>query len=114
LLWAGIVSLMFLHHSVRLRTRFPAGRSSGPLSGSHPAGPLRLAFRAVLPALAFLPITWSALNLLRGFGREPNLLQKAIVAVQDCIPWAMFALFLIAAALLLALLIVRLRSSVRT
>jgi hypothetical protein len=113
-LWAGIVSLMFLHHAVQPQTTFLVGRSPGSLSGSHPASLLRLAWRGVLPALAFMPIAWSALNMFRGFGWEPNLAQEAIATVQHCISWATFALFLIAAALLLCLLTIQLRSSMRT
>ena len=113
-LWAGIVSLMFLHHAVQPQTTFLVGRSPEPLSGSHPASPIRLAWRGVLPALAFMPIAWSALKAFRDFGWEPNLAQEAIATVQDCISWATFALFLLAAALLLTLLINRLRSSMRT
>ncbi len=110
---AGIVSLMFLHHAVQPRTKFLVGRRSGSFGGSHPAIPLRLACRGVLPALVFMPIAWSALKLLWIFG-QPNLTQEAIVAAQRCISWATFALFLIAAALLVALLIIRLRSPMRT
>jgi hypothetical protein len=112
-LWAGIVSLMFLHHAVQPQTTFLVGRIPGSLSGSHPASLLRLAWRRVLPALAFMPIAWSALNTFRGFGWQPNLAEEAIAAAQHCISWATFALSLIAAALLLSLLIIRLRSSMR-
>ncbi len=113
-LWAGIVSFMFLHHAVQPQTTFLVGRGLGSFSGSHPANLLRLAWRGVLPALAFMPITWSALNTFRGLGWEPNLAQEAIATVQNCISWATFALFLIAAALLLTLLLIQLRSSMRT
>jgi hypothetical protein len=113
-LWAGIVSLLFLHHAVQPQTTFLVGRGPGSLSGSHPANLLRLAWRGVLPALAFMPITWSALNTFRRFGSESNLAQEAIATVQRCISWATFVLFLVAAALLLTLLIIHLRSSMRT
>jgi len=110
---AGVVGLMFLHHAFQPRTKFLVGHRSGSFGGSHPAISLRLACRGVLPVLVFMPIAWSALKLLWIFG-QPNLTQEAIVTAQRCISWATFALFLIAAALLLALLIIRLRSSLRT
>ncbi|MBL0158226.1 MAG: hypothetical protein IPP47_14145 [Bryobacterales bacterium] len=67
-----------------------------------------------MQVLFFMPIGWSALNALRGVDREPTPRENAIAAVQHCISWATLALFLIAAALSLALFAVRLRTSMKT
>jgi len=113
-LWAGIVGLMFLHHAVQSHVTFPAGHSPGSLREAHPGSLLRRAWSGVLPALAFMPIAWSAINTFRDLGPQPNRVQGAIAMVQDCISRATFALFLIAAALLVTMFIVRLRSLMRT
>jgi hypothetical protein len=114
LLEAGIVSLMFLHHGFQSRAKLVAGPSSGSSSGPDPASSLRRAYRGVLPALAFMPVASYSLRMLERFGRGSILTERVIVPIRDCMSWAMFALFLIAAALLLALLIVRLRNPIRT
>lgn len=46
--------------------------------------------------------------------REPDLKERVIIATQCCISWATLALFLIAAALFVSLMMVRLHNSVRT
>ena len=111
-LWAGIVSVMFLHHGFQRPAKFVDRPPSGSSRGPGPADSLRRALRAVLPALAFLPIASFELRLLGRLGNDPT--QTAIGVVQNCISWVTFALFLIVIALLLGLLIVRLRNTIRT
>jgi hypothetical protein len=94
--WAGTVSLMFLHHAIAR----PANQDSGSPGSPAPARRFALARGAVLPALTFMPIAWNTLSLFRTFRDEQDRLQGAIAAVQLCISWTTVALAMIAAALL--------------
>jgi hypothetical protein len=104
LTWAGVVSVMFLHHIIQ--------RPSALLGDTHPVSPRRLgtggqlstANTVVVRVLVFMPVAWSVLNAFRTFDREENFKERAIVMVQDCISWATLTLFLISAALTLLLL----------
>jgi len=109
-LWAGIVSLMFLHQAVQPRATAHDEQSSLGRSWS-----ALLACRGIFRTLAFLPIAWSVLNEFRDIrrGDSGTFAQTAIVAIQHSIAWTTFGLFLLGAALGFYLLIVRLGSTAK-
>ena len=109
-LWAGIVSLMFLHHSVQPRATGHDEQGSVRRSWS-----ALLACRGIFRVLAFLPIAWSVLNVFRDVrhGDNATFVPTAIVAIQHCIAWTTSGLFLLGASLVFYLLVVRLRSATR-
>ncbi len=111
LLWAGIVSLMFIHHVIQR----PAGdlTERRDVLASGVPGRVSSINRTVVRVLAFLPIGWSALNAIRPFDREPTLNERAIDLVQHCISWGTLALVLVATALSLVAIMIRLRASTR-
>ena len=110
-IWLGAASVMFIHHAVQQRS--PAIPDQ-PCPTTKRQRLTRFVYRGAFPSFLIALLTWSILNQLRVLtydGDNPRAIHSTIIAVQQPVAMAAVVLFVLAVAVSLDSLLVRLRNS---